>query len=125
MLRQHIQGAINVEDEVEAPEQGLVGIYRGEPAAGKSIERKRRNTGGVELSRPHLDVGGHAAGAMLQYDDRQSTGPHCDPKLSGGCRRPAIGITVQELRIRQRHGVNRMELSARRHVMCDGLGARE
>ena len=47
MVRQHIEGAIDVEYEIEAAEQGLLGVYFGEPASGEAIERKCRNANSV------------------------------------------------------------------------------
>ena len=47
MFRQHIEGTIDVEYEIEAAEQGLLGVYFGEPASGEAIERKCRNANSV------------------------------------------------------------------------------
>ena len=62
---------------------------------------------------------------MLQHDHRQSAGAASDPELSGGDRRAGISVTAQELCVRQRQGVDRMELGAGRHVLRDRLGERE
>src|SRR4029077_15625094 len=104
------------------PEQRLVGTYRREPAAGESIERKRRNADGVELSLPHLNIASHATRAMLEHDERQPARTPRDPKLTGGRRCLCIGVAAQELRVRQRQSVNRMKLSSRGHLPRHGLG---
>src|SRR6266436_2972243 len=96
MVRQHIEGAIDVEYEIEAAEQGLVGVYLGERTSGEAIECKCRNADFVELSRPHLDVRCHTAGAMLQDHYRQPPRTLREPELSRGRRCLPVGITAQK-----------------------------
>src|SRR5262245_45069716 len=82
MFRQHLEGAIDVEYEIEAAEQSLIGVYLGEPASGEAVERQRRNADFVKFSYPHLDVRCHAGGAMLQDHDWRPTRARREPELS-------------------------------------------
>src|SRR5262245_54251134 len=77
MFGQKFKSAIDVEDEIETSKQSLVRTHLCEPAAGKAVERKCRNTHSVKFSRPHLDVGTHAARAMLKHDERQPARAGC------------------------------------------------
>jgi hypothetical protein len=63
MFGEHVECPVDVEHEVEATEQRLVGTDAGQPAAGEPIERQCRDADCVELARPHVDVGCHSAGA--------------------------------------------------------------
>jgi hypothetical protein len=73
MVRQHIEGAIGVEYEIEAAKQNLIGVDLGEPTSCEAIECKRRNADFVEFSCSHLNVRRHTSGAMLQDYYRQPT----------------------------------------------------
>ena len=60
----------------------------------------------LQLSRPHLDVCGPCRpNPCCQHDHRQSASAPCDPQLSSGDRCLGIGVTAQELGVRQRQGV--------------------
>src|SRR6516162_11534370 len=106
MFRQHIKGTIDVEYEIEAAEQGLIGVYLGEPTSGEAVECKRRNADFVEVSCPHLDIRRNTGRAMLQDHYRQPTRVRREPELSRSRRCLPVGVTAQKLRIRKRQGVN-------------------
>src|SRR3954467_10554746 len=71
MMRQDLECAINVENEIQPSERGLVGAHILQSASGKAIEREGRDAEPVEFARPHVHVTANAARAMLQYDDGQ------------------------------------------------------
>ena len=75
MLRQDIEGAVNVVDEVEATEQRLVAADASEATARHAVDDEGRDADAVELLAPVGNVAAWAAGTVHQDHCRQPAGP--------------------------------------------------
>src|SRR3954464_743540 len=102
MMRQDLECTVNVENEIQPSERGLVGAHVFQSASGEAIEREGGDAEPVEFARPHIYVPANAAGAMLQYDDGQPSRTLRDAQNSGGGNRRGAGrFAFEELRVRE------------------------
>lgn len=102
MGAENLERSIDVQNEIETAEQGLVAVHLFKSTPREAVNGERRNTHGVELSRPIFDVWPKAVRAMLEHDRGQATKPLGDTKLTGNRRWFTIVIARKKLLIRER-----------------------
>lgn len=109
MARERIQGAVDVQDQIQAPKKRLVCADRRQTASRKSIEDQSRNTHLIELGRPGIDAGPDTARPVNDHDNRQTTRRLGDSKLTddGCCLAPRV-VTSEELPIAKSRRLNWM-----------------
>ena len=117
MLREDRQRPVHVDDEVEAPERGLVCADAGKAAPGHAVDDEGRDAHRVQLALPVADVAAGPARAVHQDHHRQPAFPLRDRQLAAERRRLGAGLVAgEELLICEREGLERMQLDADRHV---------
>jgi len=115
---------VHVDDEVEAPERGLVCADAGKAAPGHAVDDEGRDAHRVQLALPVADVAAGPARAVHQDHHRQPALALRDRQLATERRRLGAGLVAgEELLIREREGLERMQLDAHRHVARgEGVG---
>src|SRR5215467_10732311 len=123
MSREHIEGAIAVEDRGKSAELGLVCRGLRNPTTREAIDQERGNSELAEVFPPELLTRAYPSRAMQQDDGGQ---PTCripgEAQLARNCDRLSILVASQQLLIAQSNRVNSMYLGARREIARARLG---
>src|SRR5215470_5186007 len=117
MSREHIEGAITVEDRCKSAELGLVGRGLRNPTTREAIDQERGHSELAEVFRPELLTRAYPSRAMQQDDGGQPTRrTPGEAQLASNCDPLSIIVASQELLIAQSNRVNCMYLGARREI---------
>src|SRR5215468_237813 len=123
MSREHVEGAIAVEDRGKSAELGLVGRGLRNPTTREAIDQERGHSELAEVFRPELLTRAYASRAMQQDDGGQST---CripgEAQLARNCDPLSILVASQELLIAQSNRLYCVYLGARRESARARLG---
>ena len=68
------QGAVGIENHIQAPKQGLIGTRALEAARREAVNGEGRQPNAVEFLRPAIDISADAARAVHQNDGWQAIG---------------------------------------------------
>ena len=90
VLFQDFQGAEDIHDQVEPPEQRLIVADAGQATAREAVDGEGRDAHPVEVGHPGLQARSHAAGAVHQDDHGQTPGALGDTEFAGDRHRLAV-----------------------------------
>jgi hypothetical protein len=100
MRGEHGQGAVRIENHIQAPKQGLIGTRALEAARREAVDGEGRQPNAVEFLRPAIDVSADAARAVHQNDGWQAIGSQArNSQRTCNCDRGAILFAGQEIPI--------------------------
>src|SRR5262245_19181106 len=97
MFGEDLQRAIDIDDELEPAEQGLVGADRRQPAAAEAVDDEGRNPHRIEMAHPRIHRGANAARSMHQYDDGKLAAALRDAEFTRNRDLLAVGVAGEEL----------------------------
>ena len=121
MFGQDLQRAVDVDDEIEPAEHGLVRADRGQAAAGKAVDHEGRNPHRIELAHPGLHGRRDAAGAVHQHHGGKFADALRDAEFAGHGDRRAVGVAGQELLVRNRQRGDGVDLDPGGDLLRDRL----